>query len=97
MSANQKYPGICSTCNHAPYCVNLQRSKRPIWFCDMFDDYTPPDKASQRYQKQSNLRTKSKKENNYAQYKGLCMNCAKRESCTFPKPEGGVWHCAEYI
>jgi NADH-quinone oxidoreductase subunit E len=29
-------------------------------------------------------------------YKGLCLNCANRETCTFPKPEGGVWHCDEY-
>jgi (2Fe-2S) ferredoxin/predicted RNA-binding Zn-ribbon protein involved in translation (DUF1610 family) len=29
-------------------------------------------------------------------YRGLCLNCAKREFCTFPKPEGGVWHCDEY-
>jgi hypothetical protein len=28
--------------------------------------------------------------------KGLCMNCAYRETCLYPKPEGGVWHCEEY-
>jgi len=28
--------------------------------------------------------------------RGLCRTCAKRESCTFPKPEGGVWHCEEF-
>ncbi len=27
---------------------------------------------------------------------GLCMNCENRFSCTFPVPEGGVWHCEEY-
>jgi len=29
-------------------------------------------------------------------YMGLCKSCANRETCTFPKPEGGVWHCEEY-
>ncbi|MHC4942009.1 MAG: hypothetical protein ACYTG7_03225 [Planctomycetota bacterium] len=29
-------------------------------------------------------------------FKGLCMNCAHREICLYPKPEGGVWHCEEY-
>ena len=28
--------------------------------------------------------------------KGLCINCANRNSCQFVKPEGGVWHCEEY-
>lgn len=28
--------------------------------------------------------------------KGLCMNCDHRSTCTYPVPEGGVWHCGEY-
>jgi hypothetical protein len=31
------------------------------------------------------------------EHKGLCMNCANRETCLYPKPEGGVWHCEEYM
>ena len=26
---------------------------------------------------------------------GLCVNCEDRDTCTFPKPPGGVWHCEE--
>jgi hypothetical protein len=29
-------------------------------------------------------------------FKGLCVNCKYRETCLYPKPEGGVWHCEEY-
>ena len=28
--------------------------------------------------------------------KGLCVNCAHRNYCMFPRPESGVWHCEEY-
>ena len=28
--------------------------------------------------------------------RGLCATCAKRSSCAFQRPEGGVWHCEEY-
>jgi len=28
--------------------------------------------------------------------KGLCMNCAHRDTCLLPRPESGVWHCEEY-
>lgn len=27
---------------------------------------------------------------------GLCTTCELRESCTFTKPESGVWRCEEY-
>jgi hypothetical protein len=29
-------------------------------------------------------------------HRGLCLNCDVRNTCTFPKPEGGVWFCEEY-
>ena len=30
-------------------------------------------------------------------FKGLCMNCDNRFDCLLPRPEGGVWHCEEYL
>ncbi|MCB9855492.1 MAG: hypothetical protein H6818_07360 [Phycisphaerales bacterium] len=29
-------------------------------------------------------------------YPGLCMTCVKLASCSFPKPEGGVFSCDEF-
>jgi len=31
-----------------------------------------------------------------ARYKGLCRNCKKRQDCTVPKPDGGIWRCEDY-
>jgi hypothetical protein len=28
--------------------------------------------------------------------RGLCRTCECKEICTYPKPEGGVWHCEEF-
>jgi len=28
--------------------------------------------------------------------RGLCVNCKHEATCTFARPEGGVWHCEEY-
>ena len=28
---------------------------------------------------------------------GLCTNCDLRLDCAFPVPEGGVWHCEEFL
>ncbi|MEI9476493.1 MAG: hypothetical protein WCO26_07950 [Deltaproteobacteria bacterium] len=29
-------------------------------------------------------------------HRGLCTICEDHGVCTYPKPEGGVWHCEEY-
>jgi len=29
-------------------------------------------------------------------FKGLCINCDHRFTCTLPRPESGVWYCEEY-
>ena len=31
------------------------------------------------------------------EFRGLCSNCANRQTCLLPKSEGGVWHCEEYL
>jgi len=43
------------------------------------------------------LYTKKAVEKVTEEYKGLCVNCAKRETCTISKPEGGIWRCEEYV
>ena len=32
---------ICTTCNHYQICSTRSDRKRPIWFCEEFDDYVP--------------------------------------------------------
>ncbi len=29
-------------------------------------------------------------------FKGLCINCENRDTCTFSKPKEGVLYCNEY-
>ena len=33
---------------------------------------------------------------NKMEYTGICVNCIHRDTCTFPKSEGGRTHCEEY-
>lgn len=35
-------------------------------------------------------------ENDGEDCKGLCVNCAYRDTCLLPRAEGGVWHCEKY-
>jgi hypothetical protein len=50
-----------------------------------------------RIQSPTNRRGSKGRSSDGGDYKGLCVNCANRETCLLPKAEGGVWHCEEYV
>ncbi|NIM99440.1 MAG: hypothetical protein GTO24_15630 [candidate division Zixibacteria bacterium] len=89
----REYWGLCSTCKEAPTCTYRKDLWQPVWQCDEFEcesiqvrTFPPidsPFKSNAAYEGSD-------------KYKGLCLNCENRETCTYPKPEGGVWHCDEY-
>ena len=91
--------GLCATCIHASTCVYNRNSIEPRFFCEEFEANPTPSvnpvlgTTVKPLVEQSKDTSSRKKQ---AKYEGLCVNCAHRESCTFPKPEGGVWHCEEY-
>ncbi len=91
--------GICTTCNDAPTCRNSRDSAHPVWNCEQFDDYTPPviDTIENTMISTAISQTKPKPEVfSTEKFKGLCINCDHRETCTNCDTEGGVWHCEEY-
>ena len=93
-----KLKGICATCIHADTCANLASATAPIWYCEEFDDSGPADPVTPE---PKILEPTIRMEEEVPPVpsnrpKGLCMNCKNFPTCTFPKPEGGVWHCEEY-
>ncbi len=86
--------GLCLTCNHSLTCTYTRSSDSPVLFCEEFDIsqssnspiYNPAEVQAAKHIQSSNDRLP-----------GLCSNCENRRSCTFPKAEGGIWHCEEYI
>lgn len=96
MTDKKEYRDLCVTCNNFQICTSRKDFRRPVLFCEEFDDYVPPA-SSQETSTPSESPIKSKtEEKDYSLYTGLCVNCAHRESCTYLKPEGGIWHCEEY-
>ena len=94
MKVPKEQQGICSTCNHLDGCSYRSRWKGPVMHCEEFDDWVP-----------SVARVVSPRETEVAASNlgdkedvsvGLCVNCEHRLTCTFPKPDGGVWHCEEW-
>lgn len=90
------YRGICAVCKKAPTCIYPKDPEAPYLFCGEFEAYAlPEDKTNGKNGSQKTML--QVRETNLAEpFVGLCANCEKRYSCTFPKPESGVWHCEEY-
>jgi len=95
----KKYQEICSICKNTPTCVIPRDPNRPLLYCDEYELSKPVPKSIQTVLISSyaaKVKNKSEEAKGSESYKGLCKLCDKLETCTFPKPEGGVWHCEEY-
>jgi len=92
-SDENQFFGLCSTCNHASTCKHSRNSNNPVWHCEEFDDYSPLAVTNNSHYTHSSSDTGEK----YSEkFKGLCMNCDNRNTCSKSQTEGGVWHCEEY-
>lgn len=91
-STLNKNLGICTTCNHAPECVNLKAAGRPIWYCDQFDAFVPAGSHSVRTKDLSPAPVMATN----GGHEGLCQNCEHRQTCINRVPGQAVWECEEY-
>lgn len=93
--------GICITCNDGPTCVRRKSHGKPVWYCEEFDDYTPPpikSAVSDSILAQDDRLIKSlESKTELTKYSGLCVNCEKRENCSFAKLGSEIWQCNEYM
>ena len=98
-SLEVEYPGLCMTCVHSSTCAFPRRKGQAVLSCEEFDehgegpaegaDLTPPVVEEGRA-------SAAPMKGESPEYKGLCSSCENRETCAFPKPPGGVWHCEEF-
>lgn len=93
-----QFSGLCSNCSNASNCTFPRNSGRPISQCEEFDglrDRKPnnPGKTNRPSNPFSELKPEEK---NPGKDLGLCRNCENRDTCKFPRQEGGIWHCEEY-
>jgi len=98
-SRKEEVLGICSSCKTASTCTYTKDLRRPVLQCEDFDGYEPrPERPIVKnilLMSDPNHRSNAE-EKGPSEYKGLCSICEDRETCTFLKPDGGVWHCEEY-
>ena len=91
--AEPEYLDLCATCRHADTCTYRGDGNRPVHFCEEFEaevaESAPPVVSHEETVDQDTIADSE-------QYLGICSTCERRETCTFPKPEGGVWQCEEF-
>lgn len=95
--------GLCSCCKEASTCTFPREPGRPVWECEEFNGILPPPLGRTSLSRSvSSIPPRGVLDEPIPPSldplpgRGLCTNCENRATCTFPKPEGGVWHCEEY-
>jgi len=95
----KNYLGLCSCCSYAPDCTYPRESGRPILECNEFDGISPPLNKMMKWMEKPLVNRFSgpiPDAQRLSILRGLCAYCDGLNTCTYPKPEGGVWHCEEY-
>ena len=93
--------GLCKSCDNCPECVYYrQNPHRYVTQCDEYkcEGALVASPGIRKVGSPDHVRSSMRvsEEVEPGQPLGLCKSCKTFESCTFPKPEGGVWHCLEY-
>ena len=102
------YRGLCATCEGWATCTYPIPKDRPVLFCEEFEGLcdnltaavgpiSPLLRAAQTQTTGVRHEPRIKMREKPSRHKGLCRTCENRETCTFPKPAGGVWHCEEFV
>jgi len=92
-----EHRGLCMSCRNALTCTFLKNHNEAVLQCDEFDGFESFLRRPENFSHKSVMGLKSnpgKKGSDGC--KGLCSICENSRTCTYPKPEGGVWHCEEY-
>jgi hypothetical protein len=92
---NLEPSGLCMNCMHHETCGFSRDPNKPVLFCE---EYEIPVIPSMRIAEEKDITRKGTPatKEDLQNYRGLCVNCEHRVTCTYPKPEGGIWHCEEY-
>lgn len=86
--------GLCSTCDNLQGCIYQKDQKHAVMQCEEYGESSVSDRTATRPEPEEPPAVSQPTPATV--FKGLCTNCAKRETCTFVKPEIGIWHCEEY-
>ncbi len=95
----QEASGLCSCCNSFKDCTYPKDPERSILQCEEFEGIVPYSLKVASHGKitpEGLEKTPGSVMSDSNPDRGLCSLCENRTTCTYPRPETGVWHCEEY-
>jgi hypothetical protein len=101
-SIKKGHQGLCMLCKNFSGCTYSRDPKIAVLQCEEFEGEGPFTRKdilnplSSSIARSTSPSILGKRRTRALHPKGLCGLCEDRGICTFPKPEGGVWHCEEY-
>jgi hypothetical protein len=97
--AGSEVQGLCMTCNLASTCIYRNDSRLPVVFCEEFDCEEMSPTGAEHAEVMATGPEPACANGTHparSEYKGLCVTCAHRDTCTFAMRDVGVWHCEEF-
>lgn len=91
------YICLCSSCVHKTTCTFPNDRHPPAFFCEEFEIDPGPILKKAGIETSAKTALADIERDVSDSFIGLCGNCANRKTCGYPKPEGGIWHCEEYL
>jgi hypothetical protein len=82
--------GLCKTCLKAGTCTLPRASESLVLECETYEASKPI--RIPRF----DLSGRQDRPTGGGENRGLCTDCDLRDTCTFAKPESGVWRCEYY-
>jgi hypothetical protein len=94
------FTGLCANCSAVDNCVSAKNGGYPVLECEeyeadgrSFSETVEVPMPSVVKKSKTAPRSATVEE---GVVEGLCETCSHRDGCTYPRLEGGVWHCEEY-
>jgi hypothetical protein len=93
--AKSPVAGICPTCLHSGRChLSSRGGDGPTHSCEEFEpgSASGAPSAALAAARSGEPAAEAAPEGPL----GLCAGCSRQETCSYTRPEGGVWHCEDY-
>lgn len=87
--AATRFNDLCTNCMHREGCSICQARAAAIHYCEEYEAATLQGINWESQQPVAMPMPPIEA--------GICVNCERRHTCTVEKPEGGIWHCEEYM
>lgn len=95
----KNYSGLCLCCLCSSVCTYPRDPGRPVLQCEEFEGISMPENKTMGCVVPPHVYHISESAlgpQNLSAIRGLCASCDGLNTCAYPKPEGGVWHCEEF-